>query len=89
MFVNVEVDQHEVREMLREKIKQAVKEADVDCVFWDSKELEKRTCMSWGTIQNTFFYEPEFPKRKVGGKWYYPARETRNFLEKWLNRFPK
>jgi hypothetical protein len=41
--------------------------------------------MSWDTIQATFFFDPRFPKRKVGGKWYYPVRETRQFLETWLD----
>ncbi|MEK5057701.1 group-specific protein [Paenibacillus sp. FSL H7-0326] len=88
MLVNVNVDQQEVREMLRQQIEQAVKEADHESVFWDTKELKRRTCMSWTAIQETFFFEPGFPKRKIGTKWYYPARETREFLEKWLQRLP-
>lgn len=53
-------------------------------VFWDSKELKRQTCLSWNTIQDKFFFDPAFPKRKVGGKWLYPAKETAAFLEKWL-----
>jgi len=84
VLLNVEVDQKEIREILRKKIEEAVKEADAECVFWDTNELKRRTCMSWGTIQETFFFLPGFPKKKIGAKWYYPARETRKFLEEWL-----
>lgn len=82
--VNVQVDQTEVRKLCLQKIEEVLKEVDAELVFWDSAELKRRTCMSWGTIQDTFFYDPRFIKRKVGGKWYYPARETRAFLVQWL-----
>ncbi|WP_429373779.1 group-specific protein [Paenibacillus sp. DS2015] len=74
--------------MCRERINTLIKEVDAEYVFWDSKELMKRTCMSWNTIQNTFFFDPRFIKHKVGTKWYFPVRETREFLEKWLREQP-
>jgi hypothetical protein len=88
-LLRINVDENEVREMLNQKISELVKEAEVEYVFWDSKELMKRTCLSWNTIQEYFFFEPRFPKRKVGSKWLFPARETRKFLEQWLNELPK
>ncbi|MNB88926.1 hypothetical protein D3C75_359460 [compost metagenome] len=84
LSVNLEVDQEELRGLCKEQIAERLKEMDSEFVFWDSSELRKRTCMSWSTIQETFFFDPRFPKRKVGGKWYYPVRETREFLERWL-----
>ncbi|WP_397386181.1 group-specific protein [Paenibacillus sp. VCA1] len=70
---------------MREQLTLIVNEDSIlDYVFWDTKELKRRTCMCWNTIQETFFYDPEFPKRKIGGKWYYPAREARQYLELWL-----
>ncbi|MCJ8015251.1 group-specific protein [Paenibacillus sp. KQZ6P-2] len=69
----------------REKIAALVKEADSELVFWDSAELRKRTCMSWNTIQKTFFFDKRFVKKKVGRDWYFPAREAREFLEIWLS----
>lgn len=83
-LVNVSVDESKVQEMLKQKIEELVKETDTEYVFWDTAELKKRTCMSWNTIQDTFFFDPRFLKRKVGSKWYFPARETRDFLEQWL-----
>lgn len=83
-LVSVQVDEHQIMNLCREKISELVKEADAEYVFWDTAELKKRTCMSWNTIQEAFFFDPRFPKRKVGSKWYFPARETRSFLETWL-----
>ncbi len=88
-MLTVQIDEGEVRGMVRERIAQMVKEVDAEMVFWDSDELKKRVCMSWNTIQSAFFFDPRFPKRKVGGKWMYPARETRAFLELWLDEQPK
>jgi len=83
-MLTVKVDEAEVKELCRERIRELVKEVDAEYVFWDAKELIKRTCMSWNFIQQQFFFDPRFPKYKVGSKWYFPARETRQFLERWL-----
>ncbi|KHL95361.1 group-specific protein [Paenibacillus sp. IHB B 3415] len=85
--ITVNVDRTELLKLCRQHIAERIKEFDAEFVFWDSAELRRRTCMSWNTIQDTFFFDPRFPKRKVGGKWYYPARETRAFLEQWLAEY--
>lgn len=87
-MLSIEVDKAEVHKLCREKIKELLKEVDAELVFWDAPELKRRTCMSWNFIQDNFFFDPRFPKRKVGSKWYFPARETRTFLETWLREQP-
>ena len=84
-LIQVEIDEQELREICVQKITEMVKQVDTEYVFWDSQELLKRTCMSWNTIQDNFFFDERFPKRKIGGKWYYPVRETRQFLETWIS----
>lgn len=83
-MLSVQIDAVEVKKLCREKIAEFVKEVDAEYVFWDAAELRKRTCMSWNFIQEQFFFDPRFPKHKIGAKWYFPARETRRFLESWL-----
>ena len=83
-MITVSIDKKEVKEMTAEEIKRVIKEMDTDFVYWDAKELMRRTCMSWNFIQEQFFFDPAFPKFKVGSKWYFPARDTRSFLESWL-----
>lgn len=46
--------------------------------------IEKRTCMSWDTIQKELFLNQRFQKLKVDGKSYFPAKETKAFLLNWL-----
>lgn len=88
-LLTVQIDEQEVRQLLLEKIEQKVKEIDAEMVFWDSKELMRRTCLSWNTIQEKFFHDPRFPKFKVGGKWLFPAEETKRFLLQWLHEQPR
>ncbi|MDP5273227.1 group-specific protein [Chengkuizengella axinellae] len=88
-MVEVKLDEKEVRKIIIEKLEDKVKEIDAEHVFWDTAELRRRTCMCWNTIQNTFFDDPRFIKRKIGHKWYFPARETREFLVEWLEEQPK
>ena len=82
--MTISIDENEVRKFCRERVEELVKEADSEYVYWDSEELMKRTCMSWNTIQNNFFFDSRFIKAKLGGKWYFPVQETREFLRQWL-----
>ncbi|TKI59323.1 group-specific protein [Brevibacillus antibioticus] len=84
-MLRIEMNENEVREIIRDRIHELIKEFDAEKVFWDTTELKKHTCMCWNTIQDRFFFDPRFPKFKVGGKWYFPARETKEFLIKWLH----
>ncbi|MET3697416.1 hypothetical protein SAMN05877753_10612 [Bacillus oleivorans] len=84
-MIQVQIDEQEVRKMYLQKLEEKVKEIDAELVFWDASELKRRTCMSWNTIQKEFFFHPKFPKTKVGGKWYFPARQVKEFLLTWLN----
>ncbi|PYH25555.1 hypothetical protein US8_03835 [Bacillus altitudinis] len=36
-------------------------------------------------MQKEFFFDEDFPKRKIGNKWYYPVAQTKEFLLKWIN----
>jgi hypothetical protein len=85
-MIEVKLDEKEVRRLYLEKLEDHIKKIDTEMLFWDTNELVKRTCMSLSTIQREFFYEPEFPKRKVGGKWYFPVQQTKDFLLKWLDK---
>jgi hypothetical protein len=83
-MLTVQVDEKEIQQLIHEKLEKKLKGVGTELVFWDSKELQRRTCLSWNTIQKEFFFDPRFPKYKVGGKWMFPAEETKEFLLQWL-----
>lgn len=85
-LVKVELDEFAVQEQIKTQISELIQGVDAEMVFWDRKELMRRTCMSWNSIQEHFFFDPDFPKAKIGAKWYFPARETREFLVTWLSK---
>lgn len=84
-MIEVSINEAELRQLALAKVEEHLKKVDQELLFWDRKELERRTCMSWPTIQKEFFFHPNFPKRKVGAKWYFPAHEATKFLLEWLN----
>lgn len=88
-MITVEIDRNQVEELCREEIAKRIQELDAEFVYWDAKELMQRTCVSWNFIQEQFFFNPQFPKFKIGKKWYFPVRETREFLEKWIRNQSK
>lgn len=85
-MISINVDSDKLIQIFQSELRNKLTEIEHTLTFWDTKELKRRTCMSWGTIQGTFFHDEEFPKAKVGGKWYFPARETDEYLVKWLRR---
>jgi hypothetical protein len=83
-MINVKIDENEIRKLFLEELREHVKKVDAELLFWDTKELVKRTCMCMNTMQKEFFYDPRFPKKKIGRKWYFPAQKTKEFLLEWI-----
>ncbi|WP_054637158.1 group-specific protein [Thalassobacillus sp. C254] len=83
-MIEVKVDQKELKELYMQEIKKRLDQLDNEITFWDAKELKRQTNMSWNTIQDKFFFDPDFPKFKVGNKWYFPSEKTKEFLNNWI-----
>lgn len=83
-MLEIKIDQEEVKRLLYERLDFAIRKAEKEITFWDMRELERQTSMSANTMKDNFFYEEGFPKYKIGGKWYFPAVETRKWLLEWL-----
>lgn len=83
-LVSVKIDENELLKLFSGEIRKQVQEIENELVYWDRKELMRRTCMSWTFIQDTFFNDPRFPKYKINSKWLFPAVEARQFLTMWL-----
>lgn len=83
-MLSVQVDEQEIERCFREELKKRLDEIQQRCTFWDMKELCRQTNMSEPFIKEKFFFDPRFPKYKIGNKWYFPAKETEEFLLQWL-----
>lgn len=83
-MIHIQVDEAAIEKLYQDAIEKKIAEIDKELVFWDTKELKRKTRLSWNTIQEQFFHHKDFPKVKIGGKWLYPAKETEHFLEKWI-----
>ncbi|MFY0330470.1 group-specific protein [Bacillus sp. YIM B13410] len=83
--IEVKIDKEEVRKIYLEELEKHLKKLDNELLFWNTKELERQTNMCMNTMQKEFFFDENFPKRKIGNKWYYPAAQTKKFLLEWIN----
>lgn len=88
-IINIKINDAEVKKQIQDQIQILLKESETELVFWNSNELMRRTGFSWNFIQEQFFFDPRFVKRKVGRNWIFPAKKTRDFLEMWLLEQPK
>ena len=85
-MIEFKLDEQELRKMYVEEVKKHLNKFDGEMLFWDTKTLEEKTNLCMNTIKKEFFYDPDFPKHKIGNKWYYPADKTKQFLLNWIEK---
>lgn len=83
------VNEDEVRMIIEQRVAELVREADGEVVFWGTEQLMKATGMGRNFIKDNFFYDPRFPKYKIGKEWRYPVKATKEFLEIWIREQPQ
>jgi hypothetical protein len=88
-MLNIQIDEDQVKEIYLQKLQERMREIEKSFLFWDTAELKRQTHLSWNTIQKEFFFDPRFPKHKVGGKWMFPAEKTKTFLLEWIEEQPR
>ncbi len=88
-MIDIQVDERQVEQRFIEELRKRLNDIEHRHTFWDMKELCRQTCMSETFIRETFFYDPRFPKYRVGKKWLFPAKECEQFLVMWLKEQPR
>lgn len=88
-MLTLEIDQEVIEREFKEELRKRLDQLEERVTIWDMKELQRQTNMSGNTIREWFFYDEQFPKYKVGNKWYFPAEECSQFLIEWLKRQPQ
>jgi len=83
-MVEIKLDEENIKDTFQRELAKRLDELQSQTVFWDMKDLQENTRMSVNTIKDHFFYNEDFPKFKVGQKWYFPAEETKKYLVRWL-----
>lgn len=79
----ISINEDVMREMMQRAINEKAEEIAAEKMFWTMKELEENTNLCVNTIKIHFFYDPEFPKFKVGATWRFPVKQTKEYLEQW------
>lgn len=87
-MLNVQIDSVQLEKEYKQALDKAIAEISYTKTFWDMGELLNQTCMSKSFLLEKLFYEPGFPKYRVGKKWLFPAAETQDFLINWLKKHP-
>lgn len=86
---NVHIDPLFAETILREEIQKNIEQVSIKTLFWDMKELCRQVQMSETFVKEQFFYNPDFPKFRVGKKWLMPAKQTEEFLLAWIAQQPR
>ncbi|MED4461822.1 group-specific protein [Metabacillus fastidiosus] len=84
-MIAIQLDKNEIEQRFLEELRKHLDAIESRILFWDMKELCRQTNMSEPFVKEQFFYDPRFPKYKVGRKWVIPAREAEKFLMQWLS----
>lgn len=83
-MLNVQIDEEVVEQQFQVEMKKRLDQLEHRAFLWDMKELCRQTNMSEPFIKDQFFYDPRFPKFRVGRKWVIPAKAAEEFLLQWL-----
>lgn len=87
-MIDVQVNEKMFEERFLQEMRRRLDEIQNKHTFWDMKELCRQTNMSENNIKERFFFDPRFPKHKIGGKWYFPAKICEEFLLIWIKEQP-
>jgi phage pi2 protein 07 len=87
--IQVQLDEIQVEKLMQQELQKKLQQLESRYTYWSMEELCKQTSMSINNIKEKFFYDPRFPKYKVGGKWYMPAQECESFLLQWIKEQPR
>ncbi|MEG7619470.1 group-specific protein [Enterococcus faecalis] len=88
-MLQVQIDPLFAETILREEIQKNIEQVSIKTLFWDMKELCRQVQMSETFVKEQFFYNPDFPKFRVGKKWLMPAKQTEEFLLAWIAQQPR
>ena len=88
-MLQVQIDPSFAEHILREEIQKNIEQVSIKTLFWDMKELCRQVQMSETFVKEQFFYNPDFPKFKIGKKWLMPAKQTEEFLLAWIALQPR
>lgn len=83
-MIEIKLDEEYIEQEFKKRLEKRLDELQAMEVWWDMNDLQEKTRMSVNTIKTHFFYDERFPKSLIGGKWYFPAEETREFLLVWI-----
>lgn len=87
-MLSIQLDEKAIEEQFLLEMRKRLEQIERRHTFWDMKELMRQTNMGENSIKEKFFYDPRFPKHKIGGKWYFPAAECEVFLLQWIKEQP-
>jgi len=88
-MLTMEIDNKIVEQVFKEELQKRLEQLEERVTLWDMNELLRQTKMSINTIKEHFFYNDDFPKYKVGSKWYFPAEECTKYILNWLKEQPQ
>jgi len=88
-MLTMEIDNKMVEQVFKEELQKRLDQLEERVTLWDMNELLRQTNMSVNTIKEHFFYNEDFPKYKVGIKWYFPADECTAYILNWIKGQPQ
>lgn len=75
-----------MREMMQQAVQEQAGKIAQEKIFWTVKELEEYANLCIDTMKKEFFYDPDFPKFKIGATWRFPVKKVKEYLDEWSTK---
>lgn len=80
----IQVDEQVILQLLKDAAQEKIEQVSAQLTFWNMADLKRQTGIkTTATLKEYFFYDPNFPKFKIGRDWYFPVKEAQAYLEKY------
>ncbi len=72
-----------MREMMQQAVQEQAEKIAQEKIFWTVQDY---TNMHIKTMKEHFFYDPDFPKFKIGATWRFPVTKVKEYLDEWSTK---
>ncbi len=82
-MLQIQLDETKLEQIYRDMCAERLAEIENEKVFWTTADLSYQTGIKSFVNLQKIFLQSDFPKFRLGVEWRFPAKEAREWLEKW------
>ncbi|OMP68697.1 hypothetical protein [Domibacillus epiphyticus] len=84
-MIEISIDEKRVEELYKKAVEEKLEKIEHDRLLMSSKDLQKYLGLSYPTLSELFFHDPDFPIIRVGTRMLFYKPEIDVFIDGWVD----